>query len=164
MMQARNRNKRARNNRAPKNRRARRAPRRQYRPKTKNLQFNQGPMTRSVMTAPVNTGRVFSNRTSSAFRIYHSEIIIPRVDSGTEYNVTQQVINPGLSGAFPWLSSMAPLFEKYTFEMLRFVFTPFANTSQTGSILMSFDFDPSDPAPPNLSEFTTNIPSMVISS
>lgn len=56
-------------------------------------------------------------------------------------------IQPGVSGTFPWLSQIAPRFEKYRFNSLKFCFETEAPTSLGGSLILTVDYDASDPAP-----------------
>lgn len=114
--------------------------------------------------APVNVSRAISNRSSAVFRVSHTELIVSPLAGSIDYSVNNVSVNPGLPNLFPWLSSIAPLFEKYSFERLQFRFMSMSNTSQTGSTLMSFDYDPTDAAPITYSSFTMNTPSLSVSS
>jgi len=78
------------------------------------------------------------------------------VSSATAFNNVGYRINPGLSGTFPWLSTVAQQFEDY--EMLGCVFE-FVSTSSEyngssqalGTVIMATDYDPVD------SNFTSKI-------
>lgn len=52
-----------------------------------------------------------------------------------------------MAGTFPWLSQIAPRFEKYRFKKLKFCFETEAPTSLGGSLILTVDYDASDPAP-----------------
>jgi len=84
------------------------------------------------------------------------EFIVDLVGSttfGNGANTTAQSfsINPGQSTAFPWLSAIAPKFEKYVFTQLEFYYkhevSQFATAGTTGKAVLSFDYDAAD-APP----------------
>jgi hypothetical protein len=48
---------------------------------------------------------------------------------------------------FPWLSRIAANYESYRFEKLAFSYETQASTAQTGSVILTVDYDPSDSAP-----------------
>lgn len=60
-------------------------------------------------------------------------------------------LNPGQSATFPWLSTIAKQFEKYRTRYCEFYYKPtvsgFATNGQTGKVMLSFDYDASDPPP-----------------
>jgi hypothetical protein len=78
------------------------------------------------------------------------------------FNVTSYAINPGNSALFPWLSTIAQRFEKYTFTHLRFEYkkevTDYAAAGQTGKVIMSVDYDAADPAPTSKQMMEATIP------
>jgi len=65
----------------------------------------------------------------------------------------QLSINPGQGLTFPWLSLMAPRFEKYVFTQLEFYYkhevSQFATAGTVGKVLLGFDYDAAD-APPTV--------------
>jgi len=78
------------------------------------------------------------------------------VSSATAFNNVGYRLNPGLSGTFPWLSTVAQQFEEYQMMgcVLEFVSTSseYNGTSQAlGTVIMSTDYDPVD------SNFTSKI-------
>jgi len=69
--------------------------------------------------------------------------------------VTPYPINPGQVGTFPWLSKVALLFEKYTFEALEFYFKTRTSQFQTqgqGAVVLSCDYDAADAPPTTLQQ------------
>lgn len=56
-------------------------------------------------------------------------------------------VNPGLSSAFPWLSTIASSYETYRFTKLRFIFESTSATTHTGAVMMAMDYDPNDDPP-----------------
>lgn len=121
----------------------------------------QGPRNQSnnggvSVAAPVAMGNV---RTMSKPRfqglgqggdvvIKHREYI-QDISGTVAFTVNSFSINPGLVGTFPWLSGIAQRYESYRFKRLRFSFETESATTQTGSVLGSIDYDPSDEAPEN---------------
>jgi len=65
--------------------------------------------------------------------------------------ITQVPCNPGIGGAFPFLSQIATRFEKYVFTKLEYYYkrevSEFATAGQTGKVVLSFDYDASDLPP-----------------
>jgi hypothetical protein len=69
------------------------------------------------------------------------------VPGSVAFSATQNSINPGLPGLFPWLSGVAQRFESYVFEALKFDYETESATSATGTALLALDYDASDAAP-----------------
>lgn len=83
-------------------------------------------------------------------RIRHREYIADLTAEGSSpslFKSSGYPINPGLIGTFPWLSQIAPRFEKYRFDLLKFDFETEAATSLGGSVILTVDYDASDSAP-----------------
>lgn len=78
--------------------------------------------------------------------VSHREYLVD-IAGSVAFSSTTQNVNPGLSGVFPWLSSIAARYESYRFEALRFDFETQAATSTTGTVLFALDYDASDSAP-----------------
>lgn len=78
---------------------------------------------------------------------------IGEVFSSVSFATTQYPINMGQNTTFPWGSKIASLYEKYCFESLEFYYrrevSEFSTNGQTGKIMLSVDFDASDPPPIN---------------
>jgi hypothetical protein len=114
-------------------------------------------------------GNLGVGRTSSSVRskrdmvIEESEYIAEvTVANEPNFNVVSYAINPGNSTTFPWLSTIAKQFEKYSFEKLSFVYkkevSEFATNGQTGKVIMSVDYDASDPAPATKQQMEDTVP------
>jgi len=71
-------------------------------------------------------------------------------------------MNPGQATTFPWLSTLAKLYEKYRFLELVFTFKPevtqYTSNVNTGKVVMSIDYDASDPAPGNKQQMEDTVP------
>jgi len=71
--------------------------------------------------------------------------------AGASTNATQYAVNPGQAASFPWLSQLAPRFEKYVFTRLEFYYkhevTQFIAAGTIGKALIAYDYDAAD-APP----------------
>jgi len=97
-----------------------------------------------------------SNSTKTGMRSKKSctvveDEFIGAVNGSVAFAVTQYPINPGQATTFPWLSQQAIQWEKYRFNYLEFYYkrevSEFATNGTTGKVIMSVDFDASDPAP-----------------
>lgn len=78
--------------------------------------------------------------------VAHREYIAD-VNGSVGFSVDSYAVNPGQSGTFPWLSSIARRFESYQFDKLIFSFETESATSKSGSVLGALDYDASDNAP-----------------
>lgn len=104
---------------------------------------------------------------SRSLRIHQMERIANVTSNGTTaggFKADSYAINPANSTTFPWLSSIANLFDKYKFHKLRFFFINNSPTSIAGNVTMAVDFDTLDSAPANgvamsnLAKFTSFAP------
>jgi len=91
-------------------------------------------------------------RSGKVSRESDMEYIGEIVSNSTGFSVVNQyACNPGQVTTFPWLSKKAQLYEKYEFKSLEFIYKPevsqFASLGTTGKIILSFDYDASDPPP-----------------
>jgi len=66
-------------------------------------------------------------------------------------------LNPANGYLFPWLSGIASMFEKYTFNSLEFEIVPGNSTINSGRYYMAFDYDWDDPVATNVSTFMCNV-------
>lgn len=78
--------------------------------------------------------------------VVEHEEFLQDVPGSVAFANTTIAINPGLPNCFPWLSQMAPLYESYRFEKLRFDFQTEAATTATGTLMLAVDYDASDSA------------------
>lgn len=104
---------------------------------------------------------------SKSLRIHQMERIANVISNSTSagnFKADSYVINPANVTTFPWLSSIATLFDKYKFHKLRFFFINNSPTSIAGNVTMAVDFDTLDSAPANgvamsnLAKFTSFAP------
>lgn len=79
-------------------------------------------------------------------RIQNSELIAS-ISNTNSFAATKYTINPGLSGTFPWLSIQAAQWQQYRFHRLRFRYVTRAPTSESGSLILSPDYNVSDATP-----------------
>lgn len=78
--------------------------------------------------------------------VSHREFI-QDIAGSVDFAVTGLAINPGVGSTFPWLATLASLYESYKFDELMFEFKTMSSTSSTGTVMMAVDYDASDPAP-----------------
>lgn len=75
--------------------------------------------------------------------------------ASSDFSLQSFLINPGLSGTFPWLSSMANSFEQYSLRGMLFEFNSTSSdavlssstSTALGSVIMQTDYDVADPLP-----------------
>lgn len=123
----------------------------------------RGTVVTRQRAAPIAVG------TSSTFRgprttlttISNSEMVAtiynPLLRSSTEWaNMLSVSVNPGLAGAFPWLSSVSNSFERYRFRRLAFEYVPSCPSTSVGQVGMYFDYDPNDVPAPDMMHLSAN--------
>lgn len=77
--------------------------------------------------------------------------------ASSDFSLQSFLINPGLAGTFPWLSSMANSFEQYSLRGMLFEFNSTSSdavlssstSTALGSVIMQTDYDVADPLPTN---------------
>lgn len=76
---------------------------------------------------------------------------ITNINGSTGFQTQGFYMNPGQSSTFPWLATLAKQFEKYEVKFIEFYYKPlvsaFATGGQSGKVMLSFDYDASDPLP-----------------
>jgi hypothetical protein len=87
-----------------------------------------------------------SANVNGGLTIQHREYL-GELSGSTTFDVSSYEINPGLSTAFPWLSSIAPSFEKYKVTRMSYEYVNIAATSERGRVTMAFDYDVLDENP-----------------
>lgn len=79
-------------------------------------------------------------------RVSHRELV-GAVNRSVAYTVSGFEINPGIQANFPWLSHIAKNYESYRFVKLRYIYEPVVGTSNNGMVMLTVDYDASDPYP-----------------
>lgn len=150
----------------------------QLQQQVKNLknQVSQLKRTRTTTVKVTNTGRRTSrvpaasvptfSGVSRPLRIHEKERIgtITANSTAGSFKADGFVLNPANSTTFPWLSSIAQLFDKYKFHKLVFTYVNNAPTSVPGNVSLAVDFDTLDSTPAtsiamsNLAKFKTFAP------
>jgi hypothetical protein len=79
--------------------------------------------------------------------IKHSEYI-GDVNGSVNFTVAMTLnCNPGLTNSFPWLAQIANAYEKFCIKGIQYRFNTEAPSTITGSIFLSPEYNPQDPAP-----------------
>jgi len=99
--------------------------------------------TKKAMKAPQ-----INYKLDGSCRIRHREYLFDIIGSNA-FTSNKVRINPGLSDSFPWLSAIANRYESYLFHRLQFEFCTESPTNEIGTVLLTVDYDPLDPAPSN---------------
>jgi len=91
--------------------------------------------------------------------------LIGIVNGSVAFATTSYSCNPGQVTTFPWGNKIAQLYEEYDFESLEFYYTAtvtgYATEGQTGTVVLSFDYDASDVAPTTQQQVENTVPHTV---
>lgn len=99
-----------------------------------------------------------SNPTSQRIGSRGSSIVVKKREFVTNivptdpFQAQKIQFNPGLVGMFPWLSGVAPSFEKYIVRKLTFLYETSQSTFVPGMVMMAPEFNISDPVPSTKAE------------
>ncbi len=106
------------------------------------------------MTAPSAVGSIVKSsmpkisRSARSCRIAHRELVVASIAGSTTFTVQNFLaLNPGLAATFPWLAPQAQQWEQYRCLKLNAEYIPIAPTSTQGDIIISPNYDSSDPQP-----------------
>ena len=110
-------------------------------------------------TIGISKERQFHGRTPQVDRsssngdvtVTHTEficpVIVPTGVASQFYCAASLNLNPGLPETFPWLANLAGAFEMYKFHSLNAHYLTREGTTQSGSVMMAYDYDSLDPPP-----------------
>jgi len=122
-----------------------------------------------VTNAPVSVGTVTRSAVpkvngSNSIRIARREYVGAVVAPATGFNLTAVStqaygydFNPSCSSLFPWLSKIAPCYERFRFNKLAFKLVSRMPTSTFGSMYMAVDYDFDDEVPTDATTMLGNI-------
>lgn len=116
---------------------------------------NTSQQVQNIATGQISmTSRpVFEQVTGGAIRVTHREYLSEVLgDASGDGIYVKYKINPGSQSTFPWLSGMAPRFEKYSFKSLKFEYCTTSSSIVPGTVALVPDFNPTDPPPSTLAE------------
>lgn len=114
----------------------------------------------SRTAAPAAYGAVLSGRdtyplvagTGSSMIVQNYELVHELTAGGGAFTAGGDVLNPGLSGNFPWLSHLAQNYSKFRWISLRYIYVPACSTASAGVEWLYFKYDYLDNAPASLSD------------
>lgn len=87
-------------------------------------------------------------RGNRCMTVSHRELVVTSIAGSTTFTVQKFLqINPGLATTFPWLAPQAQQWEQYACRKLVAWYVPIAPSSTAGDILLSPNYDASDPKP-----------------
>lgn len=129
----------------------------QSKPKPGKLRGTRTAAAQQTRFAPSSKATVIENQgpstsysASGDVRVRHRENIGELTLSSSAFTILPAyVVNPGMSGTFPWLSTIASRFDKYRIHRLSLYFESEAATTSAGSVLMFFDYNAVDSPPTN---------------
>lgn len=111
-----------------------------------------GTAAKQTVSAPVaratilRTTKPLITPSTGGVRVRHSEYI-GEVFGSINFNATKYTIQPGFASTFPWLSLMAPLYERYRVHKMQFMFLTEKSTATNGTVMMAVDYDVQDADP-----------------
>jgi len=110
---------------------------------------SKGPSVSNMKTARNNnpSGRF----TGNTFRVKKREFILDVVPS-SKFTPIKIEINPSLPQSFPWLSGIAPSFQKYRIHKFRVCYEPSQSTVVPGMFMFAPEFNVTDGLPSSKSE------------
>lgn len=112
---------------------------------------------RAIATRRTGTAPRTRMRKDGVVEITHRSFLQSVVSSGP-FGVQAIQVNPGITGAFPWLSKLARKYEQYRLKKLRYEFRSVCSTSTPGVEMMSFDYDAADALPPSKAIQAQSVP------
>lgn len=133
--------------------------------RTKTTRVKPSSSGKRANRAPVADVPTISG-TSRPLRIQETERIgtITANSTAGSFKADGYVLNPANTTTFPWLSSIASLYDKYKFHKLKFSYINNAPTNVAGNVSLAVDFDTLDTSPAtsvamsNLAKFKTFAP------
>lgn len=79
--------------------------------------------------------------------VSHTEYLTDVAGSNGGIYIATVDLNPGVFGAFPWLSSVARRFETYRFKRLQYQYRQTTTTGETGVVALASCWNVNDPVP-----------------
>jgi hypothetical protein len=127
---------------------------------------NHSKFKKNLVNKKGGTGRLglsSANKSSNRLKqVIEEDEYIGDVFGSVAFATTQYNVNIGQSATFPWASKIASLFEKYHFDMLEFYYrrevSEYATNGQSGKVMLSFDYDASDPPPSSKQQVLDTVP------
>lgn len=86
-------------------------------------------------------------QTKDSCRVRNRELISSVAGSSAFTVQNTFPLQPGMATTFPWLSTMAQCWEEYEFHALKFEYFTRTGSNVPGSMMLTPDYDASDPAP-----------------
>jgi hypothetical protein len=114
-----------------------------------------------LVSVPVARSRIITKQSAMRTNLPNGDVIITHheyfadIACAINFTTTGYIINPGNPAMFPWLSKIAPAFEKYEFKKLCIRYVTDVSTATSGRIMLAVDFDSTDIAPQSKSQMLT---------
>lgn len=118
-----------------------------------------------VRNAPINTSVNINSSmprflpTNDGIRVRHREFVTDISAPGLAgWGLVEALsLNPGLGTMGPWLSTIAPNFELYHVNALRYIFVSSVPTDTAGRFYMAIDYDSADSPPETKPQMMSNL-------
>jgi hypothetical protein len=128
----------------------------------KNFGIGSGTAPRDLQGQDVRTNEYVPGMQETKIHTRRERLGV--VNGSTTYAVRSYPINPGNVNLFPWLSEIAPLYEKYRVRDMRFVFeqtgSGFAAPNQSGRVVLGCDYDVMSPDVASIEEAENKNPNV----
>jgi len=128
----------------------------------KNFGIGSGTAPRDLQGQDVRTNEYVPGMQETKIHTRRERLGV--VNGSTTYAVRSYPINPGNINLFPWLSEIAPLYEKYRVRDMRFVFVQtgsgFAAPNQSGRVVLGCDYDVMSPDVASIEEAENKNPNV----
>lgn len=118
-------------------------------PKKSAPQQNRLHSAPAAQTSTITTQRPQVSRGVNKIIVKHREYFATVNTTAASFVVSRFQVNPGNAGMFPWLSTQAAGWERYRFRRLNIEYVPRCSTTQTGTLVISPDYDAADEEPTN---------------
>lgn len=99
-------------------------------------------------------GGAITQQIAGGVRVTHSELFAT-INSSTGFTAIRSIIQPGSSNFSTWLAAQSAQYDQYVLRNLVLEYEPKCGTNNSGTVMIGYDYDPSDRNPINEQAFST---------
>lgn len=125
--------------------------RRKQKPRIQGPNPNKGTITSaapSALSVRTTTFNPVIRRSAKSFTVRHRELVIASIPGSVAFTLQSYLrLNPGLAATFAWLAPQAQQWDQYAVRSLVAEYIPSSGTAVAGDIILSPNYDASDPRP-----------------
>lgn len=115
--------------------------------KPKNESFDDPPSVAAAYSSGFSSKKPLIFNEPDKVTITHRELLTSIIGSVGFTVALAVALNPGISGSFPWLSTVAQAWEQYRFKRLKVDYFTRTGSNTPGSMLLIPDYNAADDAP-----------------